>query len=243
MCVMTFNRAQSHATAWSARSVQALFRGSLSAEQSGSCIACLNPRSVIKQRTRGDGYAPSFKGLLLRRCAPQRRHIYEYGCTSTCMGRLAVHCCDSQAGGNIESRWCLTTHFKSTGGYVALPALATAGITPRMTPAGGGGATVGPGESLACVAPTLSLGAQLTRWKGGWTAQGGAARAPTCQKDSSCGCRERCGGDDGVRNTAHAELTWTAAGTVLPLSAVHHIVYTPMRCLAALREASAGTRR
>jgi hypothetical protein len=32
-----------------------------------------------------------------------------------------------------------------------------------------------------------------------------------------------------VRNTAHAELTWTAAGTVLPLSAVHQIVYTHLR--------------
>jgi hypothetical protein len=52
----------------------------------------------------------------------------------------------------------------------------------------------------------------------------------------------RCGGDDGVRNTAHAELTLTAAGTVLPLSAVQLVVYTPVKCLAALREASAGTR-
>jgi hypothetical protein len=73
--------------------------------------------------------------------------------------------------------------------------------------------------------------------RGGWT-----AGAPTCQKYSSCGCRERCGGDDGVRNTAHAELTLTAAGTVLPLSAVQLVVYTPVKCLAALREASAGTR-
>jgi hypothetical protein len=45
-----------------------------------------------------------------------------------------------------------------------------------------------------------------------------------------------------VRNTAHAELTLTAAGTVLPLSAVQLVVYTPVKCLAALREASAGTR-
>jgi hypothetical protein len=75
----------------------------------------------------------------------------------------------------------------------------------------------------------LSLGAQLTRWKGGWTAQGRAAEAPTRQKDSSCGCRERCGGDDGVRNTAHAELTLTAAGTALPLSGVQQVVCTPAR--------------
>ena len=51
---------------------------------------------------------------------------------------------------------------------------------------------------------------------------------------------ERCGG--GVRNTAHAELTLTAAGTVLPLSGVQQVVYTPARCLAELREASASTR-
>jgi hypothetical protein len=64
--------------------------------------------------------------------------------------------------------------------------------------------------------------------RGGWT-----AGAPTCQKYSSCGCRERCGGDDGVRNTAHAELTLTAAGTVLPLN-VGQVVCTPTSCLAAL---------
>ena len=109
---------------------------------------------------------------------------------------------------------------------------------PSHDPTGGGGATVRALHVLPQPYP-LELS---SRWKGGWTAQGGAARAPTCQKDSSCGCRERCGGDDGVRNMAHTELTWTAAGTVQPLSDVH-VVYTPTRCLAALREASAGTRR
>ena len=84
---------------------------------------------------------------------------------------------------------------KARAGYVALPALATAGITPRMTLCGRLQWDLARARHVAQPA----LGAQVTRWKGGWTAQESAVEAPTCQKDSSCGCRERGGACWGQR--------------------------------------------
>jgi hypothetical protein len=86
----------------------------------------------------------------------------------------------------IIAKGLTTTHFKRGCPLrgACPPALATAGVTLLMTPAVGGGAAVGPGESLACCLPTCPLEVSSH------AAQGVLSERPRVGKVSSCGCRE-----------------------------------------------------